>query len=787
MRKMKNGMRFWLSFFLSSFALLSLEVLITRLFSLTLWHNFAYLVISIAFLGIGAGGVWESIFREKRKEVNLSFPAFFSSLSTWLIFHYAGKFDFQPGSWGIWVLAILSFLVFFPFFFLGLILVRVFNLYSERIGFVYGINLFASGLGVVLSLVFLPGLGMSGSLILICLLLALSSLGFSRSMWSKAFLILWLIFLLTGFSWKDRWFEFQVTTTKTFGKFQKAWQDFKLEFSRWDPLGRVDVFASPTHSWLKFENEAYFYRGLTIDGAADTTLIDFKDQLFDTRFFKGSTYGQAFLLYGRRPEKVLVIGVGGGPDLQSALHFQAQKIIGVEVNGSVLLALKKFLPRLASNPKITLLKSDGRSYVARSKEKYDIIQISGVDTVSALEWGAYIQAENYVHTLDAYMDYLKHLKPEGILSIGLVELHPPRNMFRACVMLVEAMRRLGIEHPERKIILVQQAQYIQLLARKKDFTSGEIKRYQALLKQYTSPHPITFELRYLYGIKAPLWLRYAPGVENPENTFTQFFQKVKQNQEKNFILSYPFDIRPVSDDKPFFYKYYYFPFLDFSPDALGEKVLYAQILEAVLLSGLFIFLPILWLRRWQAPGLGKRLWFFLFIGLGYMMIEIPLIQRFVLYLEHPTYSLGLVLAGLLIFSGLGSWLYQRYFFSSKTILWIGVGAIFLINLLSLWLVPILVFKTFSLELWGRALISLLWVGALGIFMGIPFPAGIRRLEENSPGLIPWVWAVNTSASVVASILAVILAMGLGFKMVSLIAGGCYLLAGACFPLLAGRE
>jgi len=775
---------FWVAFFLVSMVVLLLEVLLTRIFSLQLWHNLAYLVIAMALLGIGAGGVWDSIFLKKDTRLNPGWFSILAGISLFLLFRWIGNFDFQWGWSGIALLILSSTLVFIPFFFLGLILVRIFSERAKEIGTVYGINLVGSGAGVVLALLLLKPMGMPKALMLVCLLLGLA--GFLFSSGSNRFLMalafVWMVLCLSGFFCAERWFQFKVTSTKSMGKFQKNWQDFNLEFSRWDALGRVDAFSS-SRAWLKFEDESYFYRGLTIDGAADTTLISFGEKLGTSAFFPGSEYGQAFLLYGREPKKVLVIGVGGAPDVETALHFKAGEVVGVEVNGSVLEAVKKFLPEVARDPRVKLIKSDGRSYVARSDEVFDIIQISGVDTISALEWGAYIQAENYIHTVEAYEEYLRHLSPDGILSIGLIEMHPPRNMLRACVLLVEAMRMLGISHPEEKIILVQQAQYIQMLARKKSFSAEELARYESELGIHNPKGPVLFEFRYLFNQIAELWIRYAPGVGKPDDDFVKFFQTVREGKEKRFIENYMFDISAVDDNKPFFYKYYYWPFLSFSKEAFAGPILWAQFLEAIIFALMFILLPLLTLPRNSSGGLARNIWFFFFIGLGFMMIEIPLIQRFVLYLGHPTYALGLVLSVLLVFSGIGSWVYQKFFSGRSWVVLVSVGGIVLLNALVIDLAPALVSKTISHPLLVRGLLSALWAGMLGIFMGIPFPAGMSQLEKNHPGLIPWAFGVNISASVVSSVLAVMLAMTLGFNKVSLIASVLYLLAGASFFLL----
>ena len=782
----EEGKGFWFGFFLVSLVVLYLEILVTRVLSLVLWHNLAYLVISLAMLGIGAAGVWHSLFPAKSDKLNLARLSLLASVSLFFVCRFMGVFDFG-WDWKklVLVLVFSSLLIFIPFFFMGLALVRVFAAQASRIGTVYGVNLAASGAGVILGLALLKPLGMPNALMLACILLGLSAFFFRGNRFAKVITFLWVILCLTGLWWSGLWFKFNVSSTKSMGRFKKVWPDFHLDFSKWDPMGRVDAFGS-SRALLKFEDESIPYRGLTIDGAADTTLIGFKEKLKTTRFFRGSVYGQSFVLHSGPLEKVLAIGVGGAPDVEAGMFFNAPSVIGVDVNGSVLEAVRKFLPEVAHDPHVTLVHSDGRSFVAQSRDKYSIIQISGVDTISALQWGAYIQAENYIHTVEAYKDYLEHLGPDGILSIGLIKMHPPKNMLRACVLMVTAMRELEIAEPEKKIILIQQASTIQMLARKSSFTQDEVENQARQMKLYASDKPVTFEFRYLFNQRAPLYFRHQPFQQASDDAFDQYFRAVAQGTDKQFLKNYKFDVSAVRDDKPFFYKFYYWPFLSFVEGGIAGIILWAQFFESVFFALVFMLLPMAWLKRGQTTGLFRRIWFFFFIGLGFMMIEIPLIQRFVLYLGHPTYAMALVLAALLVFSGIGSALFQRYLSAKTGVVWACVAGIILLNLAGIWPLPGILKNSLALGFGLRALITAAWTACLGILMGWFFPAGIRRLEEGRPGLVPWAWAINTSASVVSSIAAVMLAMNLGFRIVSLAACLFYLAAGLSFNLLGKK-
>ena len=780
----KNKMGVWSGFSLVSLIVLYLEVLVTRIFSFVIWHNTAYMVISMTILGLGAGGTWDSIFIENKKRVDPGWLSLVSGAAVLLSYKLLATFDFQWAISGIFYILLSSLLVFSPFFMLGLVLVRIFSEQAAQIGKVYGLNLIASGAGAVLALWVLAPLGMPKALILACLILGAAGYLFAppRKKLLKTISLLWIIFCASGFLWADHWFKFKVTSTKNLGRLQKIWPDYRLEFSRWDQLGKIDVISS-SQSLLKFNDESYFYRDLVNDGAADTPLFDFDAQLDRTKFFEGSLYGQAFVFYDRVPEEVLVIGVGGGPDLQSAIHFQSRKVIGVDVNGTVFYALKKFLPDLALDPRAELVQSDGRNYLYRHRDQFDIIQITGVDTISALQWGAYMQAENYIHTTEGYMQYLNHLAPDGVMALGLPDIYPPRNMLRACVLAVEALRRLGIAHPEDNIIIIQQVFFLQMLVKKESIDQTAIQKFSAQIQAHNFVKPLTYEIGFVKNQVAPMWIRYAPGIGNKKDPFVKFFRAVAEGRESQFIENYIYDITPVSDGRPFFY-YFYRPSLSLVPEKFAANLIWIQLLEAISLALIFVLMPLHWLHRKEKTSLIKNVWFFLFIGLGYMLIEIPFIQRFVLYLGHPVYALVLVLVVLLAGSGLGAWLFHAFLRERKWAIWASVITIIVWSLLGLKLMPWLLSKALPAGPPATIMLAAAFTFILGVAMGIPFPAGINALGKNRSNLVPWAWAINTSASVVSSILAVILAMSFGFTVVSALAAAVYLLAGISYHLLS---
>lgn len=775
---------FWAGFFLLSLSVLYLEVLVTRIFSYIIWHNLAYMVISLTMLGIGAGGVWDSIRAKNRKPLNNGWHALFAAMAIFLGLKLLDRIEFKLGIAGWVYMLCSSLLVFLPFFFLGLVLVRVFSDQAKEIGKAYAVNLIASGAGALAALFMLAPLGMPKALFIACLSLGIAGLLFSMTAGRtlKLLAICWIIFSASGLSWGDHWFLLKASPTKPLGRLESVWPDYNIDYSRWNPIGKIDVISSP-ESLIKIDGESLAYSIITNDAAAESPIIDVDATLENTRFFRGSIYGQGLLYYGKPPENALVIALGGGSDVLAALHFQARHVSGVEVNGTTFKVLKKYKPWLFKDPKLRLFKGDGRNYVERSREKYDIITVNGVDTISALEWGAYIQAENYIHTVEAYQQYLKHLSPGGVVYIAQYELYPPQFMLRACTIMVEAMRREGISHPERNFILVQQAQIVAMIAQRDPIDPSRLQEYIRQMEESNFKQPSLYAALSIFNKKVPMGIRYAPGMGKPEDPFVKYFAAVADGSDQAFINNYSFNISPATDERPFFY-YVYRARLSRSMDKIAGNLVWFQLMESAFFAGLFILLPLYALRRKDVQGLKGKIWFFFLIGLGYMLIEIPFIQHFVLYLGHPVYSLVLVLVVLLAGSGLGAWIFNAWLKQKNWALWAAVITIIIWSLLGLELMPWLLSKALPAGLAGTICLAGAFTFILGVAMGIPFPAGISCLEKKQADLIPWAWAINISASVVSSILAVILAMSFGFAVVSALAAAIYLLAGISYQLLA---
>ncbi len=786
-------------FFLVSFSLLFLEILITRIFSFVLVMNIGYLVISIALLGLGAGGVYDSV--RPAQEVNfqkrIGWSALLSSVSLLVVFYLVSLIGF-PGS-AVAVLALILYypLVFIPFFFIGYILAITFRFRVEIIGTLYGVNMVASGLGCLAALALLRGLGAEKLLLFAAGLISFAGFlfvaGHSLKKLQTVCLCFFGVCIVLGL-FSDSWLQFQPSMMKPLGYYRNIWSDYKVEFSRWDPLGRVDVISSKDNL-LTFEDEQYLIKGMTIDGTANTPLIPWGSSLETTAFYRGGIHGQGYQLFsvtnGAYPKDVLCVGLGGGIDIQAALHFNAESITGVEVNKTVIDAVRfqfnEFLDGLYQKPGVEVVHADGRHFLARSEQQYDLIQFSGVDTASELSRGLNLHSESYLYTLEAFSDYYKHLKPKGVLSMFWFEMDPPRIMLRAVAIAGAALKQAGIEHPEKHIWVVQQNSIASILVSPTPFTDEEISGYIDLVEASKYKKEMIFDFYNIkQKLKAPIYFRYQPGNFGTD-PFSQLMLASSSGREKEFIDNYVYDISVTTDNKPFFFKYYTWQ-ARMKGIVIGFLLILAQLAQAIIFSLAFIIYP-LWRygKRSEVliPKSAAVIGYFIMLGLGYILVEICLMQRFAFYLGNPSYSMALILSAMLISSGIGAAVYQAKLSTIKNLpSFAAISAALVLGFPFLFLLPGFVYSTLELSLNARTALTLIWVTPLGFLMGIPFPAGLHAIGRNYKSAVPWVFGINGAAGVVGSILTIIIAMEVGFNAVLVISAVLYLCAAVLYPAMA---
>ncbi|MCB0948216.1 MAG: hypothetical protein KDB44_02865, partial [Mycobacterium sp.] len=567
--------------------------------------------------------------------------------------------------------------------------------------------------------------------------------------------------------------------------------------THWDPICRVDVVGDENA-----DDALRVYQ----DGDAPTW-IPSKDKPDDQ--FVSSHLALAYMMKfapdAAKRDKALVIGVGGGHDIRTALVMGATRVLGAEINESTAAMMRErfdaYSGGLYTDPRVEIVVADGRSVVARSDETFDVIQITGADTYAALASGANLVAESYLYTSDALDDYLSHLNDEGVLAVLRWRFRPPRETLRLVGMAALALKRAGAADPSRHIAVINvdskgnlfggtevQARYAVTLVKKTPFTDGE----RGLLRRFCKEHPTGhYSVAYLPG---------DPG----EPEFEGYLSAIQEGPaaQRAFEDAYAYAIDPVSDDRPFFFQFFrgrdvvsereeergkehFFSVIGGGP--AGLQVLWYSMGAALILVVLLVLAPLAVLRRdgLRVPGGGRLVVFFVAVGLAYLMVEIATMQRLTLYLGHPLFALSLGLTTFLVASGLGAAASARVAAGGER-RGATIGAVLVVVMLAFhaFAVPSILEATLHLSTVARCALAVVLIAPLAFFMGFPFPLGLRRARAQDPRLLPWAFGVNGGASVIASVLAILFAMDHGFSAVLVFGAALYATAAITLPASA---
>jgi spermidine synthase len=482
-----------------------------------------------------------------------------------------------------------------------------------------------------------------------------------------------------------------------------------------------------------------------------------------------------------RPD-VLVLGAGGGSDVLQALYRRAGSIDAVELNPQMVELVDEvfadFTGALYQRPGITVYNREARGFVSAHGKRYDLIQVALIDSFGASSAGLYALSENYLYTVEAFVQYLGHLEPGGILSITRWIKIPPRDSLKTFATVVEALEKSGVPEPGRRLAMIRSWNTSTLLVKNGDFTAGDMEKLKAFSRQRS------FDLVHYPGMSREEANRYN---QLQEPWFFEGVSRLLGPARAEFMDDYKFNIRPASDDRPYFSHFLKWRTL---PELLalrdrggmpllewGYLILVVTLALALLVSFLIVILPLWFQRRKDESPRGTRwrlLVYFPAIGIAFMFIEIAFIQKFILFLHHPLYAVSVVLCAFLMFAGLGSLNSTRWRKSvSLPGIALGIGVISLLYVL---LLPVLFDWLVQMPIGLKIPVTVLLIAPLAFLMGMPFPIGLGVVSDRLPAWIPWAWGINGCASVVSAILATLLAIHLGFVFVVIAAVVVYLLA-----------
>lgn len=790
---------------LVSAAALAYEILLMKIFSIVQWDHFAYMVISLALLGYGISGTFIVLFRDRLLShfplsfiTNIVLFGITTISNFWLtqqIPFYAQEMLWNPDSI-LWLLAYFLLLT-LPFFFAANTVGLALSFYKSHVARLYAADMIGAGLGslIILILLFLfyPDsiLQIISSVAFFAALLAFYELG----MKSKKKLVL-LLFVLLPFMLPDTVTQVNMSPYKNLSKVLQI-KDTRIIEEYTSPLGVVTVVESPTIPFrhvpglsINSDMEPLEQLGVFTNGEGMSVITRYPDSLQKLKYLDEQTSALPYHL--KHPKDLLIIGVGGGSDLLQALYHKVEHIDAVELDGKLVDLVKDKYSQYAGDiykrPNVTIHITEGRKYLSESKKKYDLIQLSLLDSYNAASAGLYALSENYLYTNEAFSQYLQHLAPGGYLTISRWIKLPPRDSLKLVATAVEALKQEGVENPQKSIIVIRGWQTSTLLIKNGVISEEEINS----IKHFSEER--NFDLVYYHGMQKSEANRY--NILH-EASFYRGIEGVLN--EKDFFEKYKFDITPTSDERPYFYHFFKWDTLSEIYALRGSGGLYLMewgylilvisLILAVIISVVLILLPLISYRNIQTNqkklGKSKVLVYFFTLGIAFLFLEITFMQRFILYLGHPIYSAAIVLSSFLVFAGLGGG-YSKKLSRKRGDIWTVRSAIFFIIVLSL--VYLLVFDMLFVQLIVlpdliKMMITIALIAPLAFAMGIPFPIGLAYLAKKSPMFIPWAWGINSCASVISSILATLLAINFGFTVVTLLALFFYIFAFIIFMLM----
>jgi len=808
---------------LLSAATLMFEITLTRLFSVSQFYHFAFMIVSLALLGFGASGTWLALWptwgRLPRSSPRLT-PAGLAlgygvtCLGAYFFINQV-PFDSFSIAWDARqvVLLFLHYVVLaIPFFCSGAVLSLCFTIRRDAAGTTYAYNLIGSAAGCLLALAIPNLLGGVGPVWLSGALGGIAAVVFARPaqgsgdvrVWSRRGITLGGLGLAT------------LSVVSAFGvpaagelrlspykglSYALQIPEARIVYSAWNGFSRVDLVESPAIRSLpglsyRFLSNPPPQRGLFVDGDDLSPVLDIPNagpgepQGADLAF---AEYMPTAVAYQLRPDgRTLVLEPRGGLELWIARGQGIVDLTAVAANPLVGLAADRYAD---AGP--TVILDDPRSYVRRSGRTYDVVTLALTTPYRPIRSGAYSLGEDYAYTVEAFRDTLGVLSPDGILVVSRWLQTPPSESVRAFALAVEATASVdGGGDPVAQIVAFRGYAMMTLLVKRQPFSTDELGVIRSFLDDRA------FDLVYAPDIRLEDVNRY--NVLPSPVYYEAFLALLRSEDRAAWYDAYPFDVRPPTDNHPFFGHFFKWSQAGQVIAELGKTwqpfggagyfVVVALLVLSLVAAGLLIGLPLLAVRRQaRAPGVAggwsegrdprrpsgstvcrRGQWldlaYFALLGLGYLFVEIPLMQRAILFLGHPARAVTTVLFSLLLFSGVGSALSSRLRAGAP---WVLGGLVVLISVVAVCL-PWAFDALLPLP-WGLRLVaSVILLAPLGMLMGLPFPLGLSYLSQVAPDRLPWAWAANGAASVVASILAALMALSMGF--VGVLAAGAVVYA-----------
>jgi len=790
----RAGTRTFAGLFLVTLSTLTYQLLLTRTFSVTMYYHFAFVAISVTMFGMAAGALLvflrPQVFRSDRTHRHLAVAAavFASTIVLSYLTHLAVPFVLDASVVPIYAIVFTYVALSIPFVASGVVVSLALTRFPAQVSALYAADLAGAALGCLIVGPILRFTDAPTAVLATAALAALAAVCFSRRT-ANAILAILLGVAAVGQG---------IAARNNAPWLRLVWVKGQYEarplVEKWNSFSRVRVIGDPNKvvkpsgwglsSTLPPDRRARELH-LDIDSYAGTELTAFHGDPSEVDHLK---YDVTNVVHYLRPgSRVLVVGTGGGRDVLSALAFGQPGVTGVEINEGILDLVNHrfgdFTGHLDRDPRVRFVNDEARSYVARLPDRADIIQISLIDTWAATASGAFVLTENSLYTVEAWRTFLDHLAPRGILSVSRwYYADRPGEVYRLASLASTTLLQMGIERPGDHYAIAR--------ARPAGASNGP----DGIGTMLVSRDPLSAaDLDALDAVAARMRFEI---VQSPRHSADGTFAALADGARMaDAIAATELNIAAPTDDTPFFFhmlrlrdvfniaRWHDQGIVRFNMTAVG--ILGVLLVTVIVLTGACLLVP--WIMAGSKdPALreraGSHLAFFAAIGFGFMLVEISQVQRLAIFLGHPVYSLSVVLFSLLLASGAGS-------LSTKNVSGEPRQARLRMALL---LASLIVFGALTPSAIRhdaaastpiRIAISVAILAPLGFFMGMAFPIGMARALREKPALAPWLWGINGAASVCASVLAVVIALGAGISMAFWVGVACYLIALVSLPRL----
>jgi hypothetical protein len=802
-RSMRAGARTFAGLFLVTLSTLTYQLLLTRTFSVTMYYHFAFVAISVTMFGMAVGALAvflrPAVFVPGRvsRHLAIASAAFAVAIVLSYLTHLAIPFLIEPSLVSAYAIALTYAVLSVPFVCGGIVVSLALTRFPAQVSALYAADLAGAALGCivvgpVLRLADAPTAVLATSAVsaLAALLFAadarsespVAGRGGRRLIRGCAVLSLVLVAAAVSHGVAARHNAAWLRLMWVKGQYEarplvEKWNSF----SRIRVIGNSERAVRPSgwglSSTLPPERTAHELH-LDIDSYAGTELTAFHGDPDEVAHLKYDVTNVAHYL--RPDSRVIVVGTGGGRDVLSALAFNQKGVTGIEINDGILDLVNRrfgdFTGHLDREPRVRFVNDEARSFIARLQDRADIIQISLIDTWAATASGAFVLTENSLYTVNAWRIFLDHLAPRGILTVSRwYYADRPGEVYRLATLASTTLMQMGVTRPGDHYAIVR--------AR----SASSVNAPDGVGTMLVSRDPLSsHDLDVLETVAARMNFEV---VQSPRYSADATFAAIASGDHlRAAIAQHPLNISAPTDDTPFFFhmlrlrdvfntaRWHDQGIVRFNMTAVG--VLGVLLVTVTVLTASCILLPLmLSARRADFEGAAVHLLFFAGIGFGFMLVEISQVQRLTIFLGHPVYSLSVVLFSLLLSSGAGS-------LSTATLKPGGENRAALTRMLLLVIVlivfgaitPATVRHYEAASTPARIAIAVGILLPIGFFMGMAFPIGMGRALREAPSIAPWLWGVNGAASVCASVLVVVIAIGSGISTAFWVGTACYVVA-----------